>query len=167
MENHNLIYDFAKHRNLDIDEYYGILAIGLCNAAKVFDKTKGNFSTVAYKCMQNELYMYWRTTQKKSSIPKEMIVSYNVPLKKNEESGEDTCHIDGLTDYYTPCDVVIDNIMFEDFVNLLEDKEKMIIQMLINGRTQTEIANVMNCRQSDVWYCIRKIHKKWDKYNVI
>ena len=53
-ENHNLIYDFAKKRNLVVEDYYGLLAIGLCNAATAYSSENENtFSTYAYSCMQN------------------------------------------------------------------------------------------------------------------
>ena len=43
IENHNLIYDFAKRKNLIIEEYYDILAIGLCNAALCLIQTEESF----------------------------------------------------------------------------------------------------------------------------
>ena len=36
-ENHNLIYSFLKKYNLDVDEYYDLAAIGLCNACINYD----------------------------------------------------------------------------------------------------------------------------------
>lgn len=51
--NHNLIYSFAKSNNIDVEEFYDVLAIGLCKAALVYDENKGMFSTLAYKCMSN------------------------------------------------------------------------------------------------------------------
>lgn len=165
VENHNLIYEFAKHRNLDVDDYYGVLAIGLCNAAKVFDESKGKFSTFAYKCMQNELYMHWRAMQKKSRIPQEMIVSYDAPLK-NDESENDGYFIDGLADCYSACDITMDNIMLETFINSLDEKEKFIIQLLIEGETRCEIAAQLKCKVQNVCYYVSRIRKKWNKYNV-
>ena len=46
--NHNLIYKFASIKNVSIEEYYDILAIGLCKAAMAFDENKGKFSTVSF-----------------------------------------------------------------------------------------------------------------------
>ena len=35
-DNHNLIYSLANAKNIDLDEYYDVLAIGLCKAAITF-----------------------------------------------------------------------------------------------------------------------------------
>ncbi len=54
-DNHNLIYSYANKMNLDINEYYDLLAIGLCKAAKMYDPNRGYaFSTYAYFVMRNE-----------------------------------------------------------------------------------------------------------------
>ena len=53
-ENHNLIYSLANKKSINLDEYYDVLAIGLCKAAIAFDSTKGKFSTLAYTVMLNE-----------------------------------------------------------------------------------------------------------------
>ena len=55
--NHNLIYFMCKKYNLDIEEYYDVLAIGLCKAAKSFDYNKSKFATYACTCMLNEVKM--------------------------------------------------------------------------------------------------------------
>ena len=42
-ENHNLIYGMAHKYKINLDEYYDVLAIGLCKAAMTFDETKDSF----------------------------------------------------------------------------------------------------------------------------
>lgn len=58
-DNHNLIYSFLNSRHLSLDsveDWYGTAAIGLCKAALTYDESRGtNFSTYAYKCIQNEV----------------------------------------------------------------------------------------------------------------
>ena len=39
--NHKLIYYYIHKNGLSLDEYYDILAIGLCKAALNFDESKG------------------------------------------------------------------------------------------------------------------------------
>lgn len=53
-DNHNLIYSLAYKKNINLDEFYGDLAIGLCKAALAFDENRGKFSTLAYTSMYNE-----------------------------------------------------------------------------------------------------------------
>lgn len=40
-ENHNLIYGYAHKYQLDLDEYYDLLAIALMEAVEMFDIEKG------------------------------------------------------------------------------------------------------------------------------
>ena len=54
-DNHNLIYGFMKKSNLQSEEWYGIIAIGLIKAAMNYSADSGaQFSTYAYRCMHNE-----------------------------------------------------------------------------------------------------------------
>lgn len=52
-DNHNLIYQYLIDNNLPQDEYYDIVAIGLCKAALKYDTSKGAFSTYVYKTVRN------------------------------------------------------------------------------------------------------------------
>lgn len=59
-DNHDLIYMMADCLELDIDEYYGLLAIGLCHAAQKYKKRKRayEFSEYAKIVMIRELSAY-------------------------------------------------------------------------------------------------------------
>ena len=70
--NHDLIYGYAHKMGISIDEYYDILAIGLCKAAKAFDESKGRFSTLAYCCMKNEMCRYY---EGKTELPHNLAIS--------------------------------------------------------------------------------------------
>lgn len=39
-DNHDLIYMVSDCLDIDIDDYYGVLAIGLCHAAQNYNKRK-------------------------------------------------------------------------------------------------------------------------------
>lgn len=55
-KNHDLIYWYARNHKLDLEEYYGDLAIELCNAAYHYDESLGySFSSFAAKCMDNRI----------------------------------------------------------------------------------------------------------------
>ena len=60
VRNHKLIFSFCSKYGVRHDEYYDILAIGLIKAVIAYDDSRGKFSTFAYTCMQNELYMEYR-----------------------------------------------------------------------------------------------------------
>lgn len=68
-ENHNLIMSYAIENKLEVntnildykqtiysnEDWYGVLAWGLCYAVKTFNPEKGNFSSYAYAVMKNEV----------------------------------------------------------------------------------------------------------------
>lgn len=153
-ENHNLIYGFAKSRKLDIDHYYDILAIGLCKAAKIYDEDQCKFSTFAYRCMEIEIYAYWKRNIKKYGTIEEIALCDNHYMYKNGF---------GIKTLSTH-DIVVNNIIVSAFLNTLSKKEKTIIELIMNGLQQKEIADMMNCTQQNISFFVKKVHKKWNKY---
>lgn len=59
-ENHDLIYMVADCMDIDIDEYYGLLAIALCHAAQKYKTRKRayDFSEFAKIVMIREYFIY-------------------------------------------------------------------------------------------------------------
>ena len=162
-ENHNLIYEFAKRKHLAIDEYYGILAIGLCQAAQIYDNNSGKFSTVANNCMNNFLVNHYEHLSSQRSVPEDIVCSYDVP-KSGEDGDNNGCFLDNLADSRCTHDIVVSGIMSETLINLLSDKEQMVVNLLTNGMIQDEIADRMGCKRQNVGYYIKQIRKKWSTY---
>lgn len=161
-ENHNLIYKFAKMKHLPIDDYYDILAIGLCEASKVFDSDSVEFSTVAFRCMENELNDYYKYISRGKRIPEDMILSYDTPM--NDDALKTTDFLDSFADNNCVHDIVVSGIMSEILLNLLSEKEQKVVAFLMNGMNQSDIAKHMDCKRQTVKYYIVQIRKKWDTY---
>ena len=161
-KNHNLIYTYAYKKNISLEDYYGTLAIGLCKAAKVFDKDKGNFSNIAFSCMENELYDYWRSLQKKSSIPENLILSYDA-TKEQGDSDSQINLLENISDCHAN-DSMMYAIILSELMGELTDKEKMIVWYLMSGLTHNEIAEKIECKRQSVSYHIKQIRKKVDHY---
>ena len=162
--NHNLLYKFASQRNLPLDDYYDILAIGLCRAAKIYDENRGAFSSVAYRWMENEMKQYWRHAQAKSSIPEGVISSCDV--QKSEMDGEDKRSLlDGMADDGRDIDELVTGaVMAEAMLNLLTDRERRVAGCLLNSMTYREIASQMKCTKQNVQRSIHQIRRKWASY---
>ena len=156
-ENHNLIYWFASKKNVPIDDYYGVLAVGLCKAAMSFDSNRGEFATIAYRCMSNELNTYWRSVNSKSTIPQNIMFYYESPAGEKENYFEKIVDNDAY-------ESMIYDIMSKEFANSLTDKEKKIVDMLIEGLTRNEIADNFHCKSQNVSYYIKKIRNKAEDY---
>lgn len=161
-KNHNLIYKFAHQNNLSIDDYYDVMAIGLCYAAKAYDESKGAFSTFAYTCMKNELSNYWRSIHARGAIPIEKIVSYDASA--SEDSSDNEGFLNCFADNSCTCDIATSNVMYESFCNLLTDKEKIIVELLMNSLTHTQIAERMGCSKQNIGHYVYHIRKKMKEY---
>lgn len=83
-DNHKLIYGAAHKYKINLEEYYDVLAIGLCKAAMTFDETKGQFSTFAYITMLNEYNGVLRHNKTSSVIPAQNIVSMNTRMASDD-----------------------------------------------------------------------------------
>lgn len=162
-ENHNLIYEFAKRKHLAVDEYYGILAIGLCQAAQIYNSDSGKFSTVANKCMNNILVNHYEYLSSQRFIPEDMILSYDAP-KSGEDGDDNGCFLDNITDSRCTHDIVVSGIMSEILINLLSEKEQTVVNLLMSGMTQDKIAGYMGCKQQNIAYYVKQIRKKWSTY---
>lgn len=160
-DNHKLIYSFANKTGLDIDEYYGLLAIGLCKAAKTYDPDRGYaFSTYAYITMRNECYMYWRHMKTEQQIPEELIFSYNAPLG-DESDGKD--YAERINDIFGTYQLNTTRVEVEEFIESLTAREKQILFEKMYGYTQKEIAMHIDRSQTIVSRIVNQIKEKWIK----
>lgn len=160
-DNHKLIYSFAKKMDLDIDDYYGLLAIGLCKAAKTYDSDQRvAFSTYAYTVMRNECYQYWRHLGSENQIPEELIFSYNAPLS-DEDDGKD--YVERINDIFGTYQLNTTGVEVKEFLESLTKKEKQIIFEKMHGYTQKEIAMHIGKSQTIVCRMVNRIKEKWIK----
>lgn len=162
-QNHNLIYDFLYKNELNIEEYYDIAAIGLCNAAIKYDSKKGKFSTLAFKCMKSEVNHHFSYINRKKRIPPSHIYSYDILLSVDE--GEYNPYINTIFDgNFDTYEIVEKSISYANFSKELDDREKFIIKCFESGLTQKEIGIKLNISQQAVYQRIKKMRNKWNKF---
>lgn len=159
-QNHNLIYGYAKIKNLDIEDYYGILAIGLCKAAGAYRQEKGEFSTFAYQCMNNELNDYYKSNRK--AIPSELVISLYASKEVDDDSS--IVYIDMIEDNSSPYDNSLLDIQYSNMLKKLKSPEKEIVEYLKDGMTLESIAEKLGCTKSRVCQIRQKLKKQWSKY---
>lgn len=152
-ENHNLIYHMCRKYNLSIEEYYDILAIALCKAAIAYDKNTGySFATYACKSMFNAYLAHIRYT--KSSRRNGVTISLNDIIYENSNGDSDIVLEDIISnnlDAYDEC-------IFLDF-SKLDERQRKIIELRMQGYNQIEIADLFNISQATVTRTLSKIHK--------
>lgn len=164
-ENHNLIYKFATIKEADVEEFYGVFAIGLCKAAKMFDASRGyKFSTLAYRCMGTEYAMYWRHELSSRHIPVDMIVSYNVPISKERDSAQLLDVISNNQRNRYALDT--GRVEVEKFFETLSTGQRLVLNGLMEGYTETELAEYIGCTRQNISRIKNTIKAEWRRYAI-
>lgn len=175
-ENHNLIYSFARKKNLDIDEFYDLLAIGLCKAAYYFKPNKGKFSTIAYIRMQHEMYNYYNELNMEKRIPKDKIVHYDVFVTSNNKgdcSKNDVWSNKIINSVFTKnideqsIDKVFYNSTIEKISELCTPLEKETLYHVLKGLKPAEIGKKYNVSRQAIKCRIKQIAKKSRKAGIL
>lgn len=158
--NHNLIYSLANKSNIDIDEYYGVLAIGLCEAALAYDESKGKFSTFAWIVMKNEYLKTIRHNATNHVIPHDVICSLDTEINIDDES---SCNLHDLISDDS-ANVENESILKSklDFLyNKLSGYDKEIVTMLLKEIPQSDIAKHFGVSKQYVNQRVLDIRKKF------
>lgn len=146
-DNHNLIYSFLQKRSLDIEDYYDLAAIGLCKAAKTFEKDKSAFSTYAFCCMFNEVMHHKRKMKAAMRIGQSELIYYD--NTENNEDGSsslfDRIHCNTDTE-----DKIILSLDIERSLKNMNEKEMIILLMSTQGYKQIQIAKQVKITQAGV-----------------
>lgn len=149
-ENYNLIYSYSHARDLDLEEYSGILSIGLCNAAIKYKHDRANFSTFAYRCMDTEVFSYRRKMNTTKRVNPEDIVFYHAEKDEGRSFLETFSTIDNVESetlfLYT----------FENEYSKLRNQAKRIVMLKFSGLTNNEITEKLGVRASTVSMALKK-----------
>lgn len=142
-ENHNLIYSFLLANKLDIEEYYDLAAIGICKAALAFSENKSKFSTLAYKCMWNEVMIEKRKERAIRRGDGLQVMYYNACFESNES---EISYLSLLRDWKfdTGKQAEIRHFLYSIY-NKLNDNEVKMFDLLLRGYKQKEIAIYCGC----------------------
>ena len=157
-ENHNLIYWFLNKYHLSIDEYYDLAAIGLCKAAKTYNDEQSSFSTYAARCMFTAVFSEIRNekNEKRKALREALSLDAAIEGLDNEQAKL----LDVLSTSDTTEDIVLAQKMLEDYYVQTSDKDKQIIQLLLTGYTQKEIASLYDVSQA----YISRVKKKFETF---
>lgn len=126
-------------------------SLGLWKACMTYDRDKSQFSTYAAPCILNQVRQVLR---KRSYEPD--TVSLSTPV----EVEDDSLALEAMLEDPVPS---IDEsyIDLKDFLRGLNERDKKLIQLRLQGKTQKQIAQEMGLAQS---YCSRLITKIWVDY---
>lgn len=150
-DNERLIYYVCNKYNINVNEFYGDLAIGLCKAAYHYKDIGFKFSTFAITCMINEYRLALKRTKSTSHIPSNIIYSLDYVICKEENiSICDT--IAGKRD-------VFDDLVFIDFPDL-SNFETTVLYLYVTGYTQVDISTKLGTCQSHICRTLKNIKNK-------
>lgn len=154
-ENHNLIYSFLMNKKLNLEEYYDIAAIGFCKAVKSYESSKGTFSTYAYICMSNEIKMNWRRTEQRAQEYGVVLISLDEPIIGTEDLT--------IKDTLPHPESVESLLKYEEYleiINSLPPPMDKMVDLCIQGYSQSEIAQEMGYSQSYVSRLLTRAYRR-------
>lgn len=155
-DNHSLIYAYAKKNGLKIDDWYDVLAIGMCKAARRFDPEKGTFSTWCYRHFDNEVRTVRNDTRKKSRIPRDCIAPYESMFKGQDMSVDSAEHLIDTSAYEdTRYKMIVHDIM-QDMSPIEQD----VFQCMTSGYTLKMIATETGHSLKDVSRAVKSVKGK-------
>lgn len=141
-KNHNLIYGVASKYKLDLEEWYGLLAIELCNAVKKHNPEKSELSTYYYIRVQGLISKEYR---KKKAAKRE---HQNIVLIEN-------CHGDvGNSDFDKVTEIKL----------WIESQNNDVLNLKYQGYNQNEIAEKLGLTQSNVSRTLKKLRRDFEEY---
>ncbi len=145
-------------KNVFDEDLYATGLAGLCKAINEFDENKGaKFTTYAVWVIRGEIS---HSLRKKRIIPK-----FSLDEPYDLENGDSVDFSEMIADSKSFEEEVIVDIQMKQMFSKLSDREKKIISLSMDGKTQGEIADICGTSQPYVSRIIKSIHKKWRKQN--
>lgn len=130
--------------------------VGLVKAINGFDVEKGyQFSTYATRCVSNEILMTFRK--------KRIETAFSLDDTFKIGNGEEVSYKEIIPDNKNIEESVIAKESVENYMSNLSDREKQIICLQMNGKTQQQIADDMGLTQSYVSRILKSAYKKYEK----
>jgi RNA polymerase sigma factor (sigma-70 family) len=127
--------------------------LGLCKAANAWDETKGIFSSFAVKGIYFEICKEFKRRKRQKFT---YSLDYEYSYLENEPST--------LGDVLVG-DSDVDWFDYESFYDVLTEKERVIVDMKLQGLTGREIAKTIGGSNQNVSACLRRARKRLEKAN--
>ena len=159
LNNTGLISYVLKSLNQNVldEELYAIGIIGVCRAINEFDSSKGvRFDTYAVWAIRSEILHSFR---KKRIVP-----AFSLDEPCELDNGEKVSYADMIADGKCFEEDVIAGMQFKEIMNLLSDREREIISLRMDGKTQNEIAEICGISQAQVSRIIKAAYKRCKKF---
>lgn len=160
LNNAGMVGIVLKSLNLNpLDEdLFSTGIIGVVKAVNTFNPDKGvKFSTYATPIIRNEILITFR---KKQIIP-----SFSLDEPYDFGNGESVDYSEMIADSRRFEEEVIADMQIERIFSSLNEREKEIIALSMQDKTQMEVAKIYGISQPQVSRIIKSVYKKWRKQN--
>lgn len=167
-KNHSLIYYFLRKNNYDKEEFYDVAAIALCNAVINYNKTKNiSFSTFAYHCMHNACANEVRFQNTNGNKIYNTKLSLDESLYEPKDGIKITlgdCIASKINIEHDVCQKLTLESNMKKAIKNLNDREKEVLYLLYEGKTQNDIGEVLGCSHTTVYNIRNTMRKKLRKH---
>lgn len=160
LNNIGMVGIVLKSLNLNpLDEdLFSIGLIGVVKSVNTFNSDKGfTFSAYETKVIRTEIISSFR---KKRIAP-----AFSLDEPCDLGNGESVEFSEMIADRRRFEEEVIADMQLEKFFSILNEREKKIITLSMQDKTQSEIANICGISQPQVSRIIKSAYKKWMKQN--
>lgn len=155
-KNEGFLHHMIKKFNtlpIDYDEMFSLANLAFTKTLCAYDPNQGRFITYLSKAIANELLYYTRKNKKHIEKNTSLEKTYNFNGEKEISLSDmiaDTCNTE--EDYLENEELT----MLAEAINKLDDLPKVIVQGLLKGKSQQEVADSLNISQS----YLSRVHKR-------
>ena len=157
-----LIKKFSKrfyNRYYDLEDFEQVANIGFIKAYKLYNRTNIKFSTLLGKVINSEFCHDLRNNRDKSHD-----FSYLDSVVNINEKGKALIYHDVLPDERDYYEQVETKEFIKEFMNTLDEKEKILIKYLYLEKSQNDVAKSLGKSQAQISRYYTKLTKKAKKF---
>ena len=155
LANTGLIGIVLKSLNLSAqdEDLFSIGIIGLLKALNSFDIEKGyKFSTYASRAISNEVLMTFRKKRVDIAFSLDEVIEFEENCSTYAEIIPDKTIVE---------EDVLAKVQYEKLLNTVSERERVILILTLDGKTQRDISNITGLSQPQVSRIIRGVRKRY------
>ena len=158
-DSHDLIYGYLTLKNLDEREWYDDLAIMLCYAARNYDPTRGQPSTLIYKYFDCAVKRrIGREAKKSKAFPVRFLQDLVFDADENTLTVEEVVGFDDPNIERTEWEALEDQVLSQ-----LSASHRIVWDMYKQGALQRDIGNALGISHQAVSNKVRDVRKQATK----
>ena len=139
-----------EHVEFEMDDIFQNGCYGLCVAAMIFDPSKGKFSTVATRCILNEIQHHMRKAAAKCRDYRKCATTFDQPIDTG--AGGDT--LGSLIPAVDDVDSITGAKFLLDHIEHAKNIDSRIVTLYIDGFNQPEISRIVGKSRSYISRCL-------------